>query len=113
MKPRDWTQSEINWPEDLLRVKERVSRSLSVGTPGKISHGTAGRFATRRKEENVCFFARFEVLVDSMVGDSLVGKTNLAYSCRWLFVVDAGWYWTNLPYNDYVKYFTSTKCQNF
>ena len=47
-----------------------------MGTPGKISHGTAGRFTTRRKEENVCLF---EVLIDSMVGDSLVGETNLAY----------------------------------
>ena len=50
-----------------------------MGTHGKISHGTAGRFATRREVENVCLFAGFEVLVDSMVGDLLVGETNLAY----------------------------------
>ena len=51
-----------------------------MGTPGKISHGTAGCFATRRKEGNVCLSARFEILFDSMVGDSLVGETNLAYT---------------------------------
>ena len=51
-----------------------------MGTPGKISHGTAGCFATHRKEGNVCLSACFEIPVDSMVGDSLVGETNLAHT---------------------------------